>query len=116
MRYVEFKAGNEEYKLRLGANEIINLEKKLQDNPLNVLMKIQDDGLPRTETLLQILHASLQRFHHGITLEDVTDIYDNYIEVGGTFTDLLTEMVEVFKVSGFFKEPQKKGRKATTSK
>ena len=112
MRYVEFKAGNAEYKLRLGANEIINLERKLQDNPLNVLMKIEDDGLPKIETLLYILHGSLQRFHHGITLEDVADIYDNYVESGGTFTDLLTEMVEVFKVSGFFKEPSKKGKKA----
>lgn len=110
MEYVEFKVGNEEYKLRLGANEIINLERKLNDNPLNVLMKIQDDGLPRTETLLQILHASLQRFHHGISIEDVNDIYDEYVENGGTFTDLLTEMVEVFKVSGFFKDPPQTGR------
>lgn len=112
MRYVEFKVGKEEYKLRLGANEIINLEKKLQDNPLNVLMKIEDGGLPKIETLLYILHASLQRFHHGITLEDVTDIYDSYVEAGGTFTSLLTEMVEVFKISGFFKEPPKRGKKA----
>ncbi|MCM1564925.1 MAG: DUF6096 family protein [Dehalobacter sp.] len=111
MKFKEFKAGREEYRLRLGAAEIVNLEKKLKDNPLNVLLNLDGEGLPRTETLLLILHASLQRFQHGISIEDVNDIYDEYVENGGTFTDLLSEMIEVFRVSGFFKEPPKRGKK-----
>lgn len=112
MKYVEFKAGNKEYKLRLGAIEAVNLERKLKDNPLNVLVRMEKEGVPLMENLLVILHASMQRFQHGITTEDVADIYDDYIEAGGSFTELISEMIEVFKVSGFFKEPQKKGRKA----
>lgn len=102
MRYTEFKVGDREYKLRLSTGEIVNIEKKIGGNILEIFMS--RDKIPSMEELMMVLHGALQKFHHGITLKDVYDIYDEYVDNGGTFEDLIEKIVDVFEVSGFFKE------------
>lgn len=104
MLYREFKVGDKEYKLRLSAQIIIDLEKKLNNQLLNVLMN--DNEMPSIEVLLLILHGALQKYHHGIDLKAAYAIYDEYVDNGGTYTDLIKEILEVFKVSGFFSQAQ----------
>ncbi|MDD3840759.1 MAG: DUF6096 family protein, partial [Clostridia bacterium] len=51
-------------------------------------------------------------FQHGISLKDTYEIYDNYIDDGGTFEDLIEKIIDVFEVSGFFKkEDLEEGKK-----
>lgn len=102
MRYTEFKVGDKEYKLRLAANEMVNIEKKINANVLDIFMK--KEQIPTMEELLLVLHGSLQKFHHGIKLSDVYKIYDEYVDEGGGFEELIEVIVDVFEVSGFFKE------------
>ena len=106
MLYSEYEINGEDYKLRLGARDIVKLEKKLGGNPMNIFMAVQNDQLPKLEAVILILHASMTKFHSNIKLGDVYDMYDEYIEEGGTYMDLIPVLLDVFKVSGFFKEGQ----------
>lgn len=110
MKYTEFKVGEKEFKLRLGAGEIVNLEKKLGKNPLDILMNVEKGELPKIGDTLTILHAAMQKFHHNMTMEKVYQLYDEYVDEGNAYTDLIPVILEVFKVSGFFKEAQVEGK------
>ena len=108
MKYTSLNYGGEELKLRITAAETINLEKKLGGrNPLDILMGIENGNMPSVSSVLLILHASAQKFHHGLKFDDVVDLYDKYVEDGNAYTDLLPELIEVFKVSGFFPNKEK---------
>lgn len=106
MRYTELKVGDKEYKLRLTAGGIVNAEKKMGGNILDIFTK--KERIPAITELLTVLQSSLQKFHNGITLSDAYDIYDEYIDEGGTFEDLIEKIIDVFEVSGFFKKDQVK--------
>lgn len=98
MNYVDFTAGNKEYKLRLGTREIVVLEKQLGCNPLTIFGN--GDTIPTVTTMVQILHASLQQLNHGITLNDAYDIFDAYLADGHTMTEFITVIIEIYKMSG----------------
>jgi len=110
MKYTEFKVGEKEFKLRLGACEIINLEKKLGKNPLDILMNVEKGELPKIGDTLTIIHAAMQKFHHNITIETVYQLYDEYVDEGKSYIDLIPIILEVFKVSGFFRKAQEMGK------
>ena len=98
MIYVDFTAGNKNYRLRLNTRNTIALEKALGTNPLAIF----GDGetLPTITTMVHILHASLQQYNHGITLNDAFDIFDEYLADGHTMMDFIPVILEVYKVSG----------------
>ena len=98
MNYINFVAGNKEYKLRLSTRAIVALEKQLGCNPLSIFG--DGDTLPTITTMVYVLHAALQQLNHGITLNDAYDIFDAYLEDGHTMTDFLPIMIEIYKVSG----------------
>lgn len=98
MNYVDFIAGNKEYKLRLSTREIVVLEKQLGCNPLNIFGN--GDTIPTITTMVQILHASLQQLNHGITLNDAYDIFDAYLADGHTMTEFIPVIIEIYKMSG----------------
>lgn len=98
MNYINFVAGNKEYKLRLSTRAIVALEKQLGCNPLSIFG--DGDTLPTITTMVYVLHASLQQLNHGITLNDAYDIFDAYLADGHTMTDFLPVMIEIYKVSG----------------
>ena len=101
MTYVDFSAGNKEYKLRLTTRNIVSLEKALGCNPLSIF----GDGetIPTITTMVSVLHASLQSLHHGITMNDAYDIFDDYLE-DHAMTEFLPVIVEIYKVSGLMRE------------
>lgn len=98
MTYVEFNAGNKEYRLRLGVRDTVSLEKKLGCNPLGIF----GDGetIPTITTMVDILHAAMQKYHHGISISGAADIFEEWLEDGNTATDFIQVIIEVYKVSG----------------
>jgi hypothetical protein len=112
--YVDFKAGNKEYKLRLTTRNVVALEKQLNCNPLAIFGA--GDTIPTITTMVQILHASLQPYHHGITLNDAYDIFDAYLEDGHMSTDFITIIVDIYKASGIMKEDKKDTEEESTEK
>lgn len=105
MMYVDFNAGGKDYKLRLATRNIVALEKAIGCNPLSVF----GDGnqIPSVTTMVNILWFSMQKFHHGITLVDAYDIFDEYLEEYG-MTDFIAVIVDIYKVSGLIKDDSNK--------
>ena len=104
MMYIDFKAGNKEYKLRLTTRSVLTLEKNLGCNPLMIFGK--GDTLPEIAKMVEILHASLQSYHHGITLDDACDIFDSYLLDGNSMTDFVAVIVEIYKASGIIPDKE----------
>ena len=101
MLYTTLVISGKEYKLRLNAKSCVALEKRIGSNPLNIFMAVADNVLPPLETLLIILHQSLTEYQHGITMDDVYGIYDDYCLDGGNMMSLIQVLLQVFKDAGF---------------
>ena len=98
MNYIDFTAGNKDYKLRLNTRNTVLLEKQLGCNPLSIF----GDGetIPTITVMVAILHSSLQQYNHGITLNDAYDIFDAWLDEGHATTDFIPVILEIYKASG----------------
>ncbi|MBQ8691502.1 MAG: hypothetical protein IJ516_06770 [Phascolarctobacterium sp.] len=98
MMYFDFEAGGKAYKLRLSTRNTVALEQRLGCNPLAIF----GDGetIPTVTVLVNVLWASLQQYHHGISVNDAYDIFDDYLADGNSMTDFVPVILEVYKVSG----------------
>lgn len=104
---VELKVGTKELKLRLGAQQIVAVERKLGTSILTVLVEAGNgQTMMQLEKLLIILHGALQKYEHGYTMESVYDLYDEFVEEGGSFMDLVEKLADLLTVSGFFNKAQ----------
>ena len=101
MMYVNFTAGNKEYKLRLSTRNTVMLEKQLGRNPLAIFGN--GDTLPTVTEMVNVLYASLIQYNSGITLNNAYDIFDQYLEDGNSATDFISIILEIYKVSGLIK-------------
>ena len=101
MLYYDFEAGNKAYKLRLNTRNIVALEKQLGCNPVSIFGK--GDTIPTISTMVVVLHAALQQYQHGITLDDAYTIFDDYLADGHAMTDFIPDIIEIYKVSGIIK-------------
>jgi hypothetical protein len=99
MMYYDFKAGNKEYKLRLTTRSIVNLEKQLGCNPL-MIFGPNGDQVPTISTMVVILHASLQAYEHGISMDKAYEIFDEYLEDGNSTVKFTDVIFEIYKASG----------------
>jgi hypothetical protein len=102
MNYVEFQVENKTYKLRLSTRNTISLEKTLGCNPVAIFGS--GDTIPTITTMVRILHASLQAYEHGITLDDAYDIFDRWIDEGHLMTDFILIIIDIYKASGLIKK------------
>ena len=102
MLYFDFEAGNQAYKLRLNTRNIVMLEKSLGVNPLGIFG--DGDTIPTITQMVAILHASLQQYQHGITLDKAYEIFDEWVENGHVITDFIPIIVEIYKSSGIIKD------------
>ena len=98
MLYVDFMAGNETYNLRLNTRNIVALEKVLGGNPLSIFGT--GDTVPSITAMAAILHASLQQYHHGMSMNDAYDILDAYFNDGNSMTDFIKVIIEIYRESG----------------
>ena len=101
MMYLDFTAGNKDYKLRLSTRNTVMLEKQLGCNPLAIFGS--GDTIPTPTQMVNILYASLIQYNHGITLNDAYDIFDAYLADGHTMTDFIQVIVDIYKTSGLIK-------------
>ena len=105
MLWYDFEAGNKAYKLRLNTRKTVMLEKTLGKNPLAIFGN--GDTLPTVTDMVQILFCSLQQYHHGITLNDAFDIFDEYLADGHSMTDFIPVILEIYKTSGIIRSDSK---------
>ena len=105
MLYVDFNAGNKAYKLRLNTRNTVMLEKTLGCNPLSIFGNGEE--IPSVTTMVNVLFASLQQYHHGITINDAFDVFDDYLADGNAVTDFIPVILEIYKASGIIRDTKK---------
>lgn len=99
MNYIDFEAGNKAYKLRLNTRNTVALEKVLGCNPLHIF-DTTGATLPSVTSMVAVLHASLQQYHHGITMTDAYGIFDDYLEDGNTMDSFVFVILDIYRASG----------------
>jgi len=103
--FTTFTAGENDYKLRLTASAIMQIEKKLNKPLFSALENIQEDVIG---IITAILWGAMQPLNANITHEKVLELFDEYIDEGNSIEDLMKVIDELFKSSGFFSKGQKK--------
>ena len=98
MNYINFEVGEQSYKLRLTTRNIVLLEKQLGCNPLSIFGT--GDTVPTITVMVAVLHASLQQYNHGVSLNDAYDIFDAYLADGHSTVDFIPVILDIYKASG----------------
>lgn len=97
-----WEVGGQSYKLKLKTSAIVELESKYKTNLMNI-MGTGQGGMPALSVMLDVAHAAMKDWNHGITKNGVMDIFNRYIEEGGSqLSFYMTVYMEIFTVSGFF--------------
>ena len=102
-KFYTMTVGGEEYKMRLTASAIMQIEKKLDKPLFKALETIQDNMV---ETITTIIWGAMQPLNAGFTMEKATALFDDYVDEGHSIEDLMLEINALFETSGFFKKGQ----------
>ena len=106
---------DKELKLRLTSLQATKVEEKIGVNLLKVFMPAEGESfaLPPLKVMLLLTHGALQKYEHGISFEDVSDLYDSYVDNGGDQAAFMADVVlPMFQVSGFMPREEKSKKKA----
>jgi hypothetical protein len=99
--FTELIIGGNAYKLRLNTKASVALEKALGYNAISMFMDIDNGVMPKLGDILIVLHAMLQPMNHGISVDKVYELFDQYVAEGHNMYDLIPIFVEVFQESGY---------------
>ena len=105
---------NKELKLRLTSLQATKVEEKIGVNLLKVFMPAEGESfaLPPLKVMLLLTHGALQKYEHGISFEDVSDLYDSYVDNGGDQAAFMADVVlPMLQVSGFMPREEKNKKK-----
>lgn len=109
---------DKELKLRLTSSQGMDVEEKIGANLLKVFMPAEGEAfaLPPLKVMLLLTHGALQRFEHGLSFEDVSDLYDDYVDNGGDQAAFMADVIlPMLQVSGFMPR-EKEGKKKAPKK
>lgn len=109
MMYVDFHAGNSDYKLRLNTRNVVSLEQRLGCNPVMIFGK-EGDSIPTVTCMVTILHASLQAYEHGINMDKAFDIFDEWLADGNASVNFAKVILDIYKVSGLVPNGEDSGK------
>lgn len=100
--FATWEVGGETYRMKLTTADVQELEQRYKTNLTNV-MTGSDDGLPALTVMLDIARQAMQRYHHGMTMAKVVNLFDQYVDEGGSQLDFYGNVfTDIFLVSGFF--------------
>ena len=103
MNWYEITINNKEYRLRMGIRDVCALESQLGKNPVALI----SGDFPTVTEMVKVLHASLQKYHHGFGMGEVMELFEAWLEDGHAQTDFLEVMLGIFKVSGLLENDRK---------
>lgn len=116
--YATWKVSEDkELKLRLTSLQATKVEEKIGSNLLKVFMPAEGEAfaLPPLKVMLLLTHGALQRFEHGLSFEDVSNLYDDYVDNGGDQAAFMADVIlPMLQASGFM--PREKASKKTPKK
>ena len=97
--YVIWKVNEDkEFKCKLTSAAVAEIESRYKCNLLQFV-----DGTPSLTIMLDVTHKAMKKFNHGIKEKDMYDLFDEYVDNGGSQVTFMTEVfIPIYKVSGFF--------------
>lgn len=96
--------GDRDIKLKLKTSAVVELENKYKQNLLSIMGE-GEGGMPALVVMLDIVYAAAKDWNHGLKKNEVYDLYDQYLDEGGSMLKFYTNIfMDVFLVSGFFSE------------
>jgi len=99
MLYKELEVGDKVYKCRMSAKQMVALEDKMGCSPLGIFKENEATSL---KDLLTMFHAMLQEYHHGIKMDDVYNIYDEYCSEGdNSYESFVVFIIKVLQNNGY---------------
>lgn len=97
-----WEVGDKSYKLKLRTNAIVELETKYKTNLMNI-MGAGQGGMPALSVMLDVAHAAMKDWQHGITKNEVQNLFEKYVSEGGSqLSFYMSVYMDIFAVSGFF--------------
>lgn len=97
-----WEVGGKSYKLKLKTPAIVELESKYKTNLMNI-MGTGQGGMPALSVMLDVAHAAMKDWQHGITKNEVQSLFEKYVNEGGSqLSFYMSVYMEIFAVSGFF--------------
>lgn len=100
--FCEWTVDGQTYRLKLKTSDVVALENKLKKSLLDLLDVKTGMGLPTLTTMLTIVYYAMRSWQLNIKESDVMNIFDKYIEEGGSQIDFYVNVVlEIYVVSGF---------------
>jgi len=102
-QFYTLTVGGKEYRMRLTASAIMSIEKKLGKSLFAALEGIQDNMI---ETIVAIIWGAMQPLNASFPFEKAIELFDEYIDEGNSFEDMMQEINAMLKASGFFKRGQ----------
>lgn len=113
MNYIDFEAGNKSYKLRLNTRNTVALEKAIGCNPVSIFFdKNGNERIPTITEMVSVLHASLQQFNHGISMNDCFDIFDDFLADGHSTLEFVKVMMEIYQDAGLMPKNEEEAKNA----
>ena len=100
MNSIDFIVGDKTYQLSLTTRSVVLLERQLGCNPISIFLNGDDARIPSVTEMVNVLHAALQRFNHGVDMNTAYSIFDDYLADGHSITDFIPTIVDLYKVSG----------------
>ena len=104
-KFYTMTVNGEEYKMRLTASAIMQIEKKLGKPLFKALETIQDNMV---ETITTIIWGAMQPLNAGFTMEKATALFDDYIDDGRSIEELMLEINDLFEASVFSRRVRRK--------
>lgn len=89
------------YRLRLKTKSIELLENKYKTNLINLMGS--ESSMPPLKIMLEITHEAMKEWQHGIKYEKVVNLFDAYVDEGGSQLKFFTNVfIGIYIASGFF--------------
>ena len=94
------------YRMKLSTQDVVELESRYKTNLMNI-MGSGDAVMPALKVMLDVAHKALSGYHHGIKQETMYQLFNKYIDEGGSQLKFYMEVyMKIFAASGFFSESQ----------
>ena len=104
--YASITIGGEDYKLKISASAAVDAETKLKKSGVanSLIGAVEKIESITTQTI--ILHAAMQKYNANIDYKKATELYEQYLDEGGSVLDFAQKIQEIYEVSGFMTQKQ----------
>lgn len=96
----KIKIANEDYRLSLQIESLIELEDELGYNPLEVIVNAANERLPKLREMVLFLKYAMKRYNHSVDSKKAMELFKTYLNEGHEVFDLIPIFVEVLQNDG----------------